>query len=441
MSDLILSQPNTLVQVSDLSSTSQSTMSSSLSTTPSAAAPRSASVVSQLIRPSTSYMQLSSSNTLAQAYIVSDSASSPSDSALAARIASTYSIRAMAAASSGSDTTQSTEVPPITTSSAIASSASDTSNPVALREMPLSSLVSSAIANVNVAADVAVSSSRTQSSTTDTGLTYGATRATSPTISSTGMHHHFMSPWDLQFAGSGHGFSYFVTRSTRGVPGSQPNGSSSVMGNIQPSASPNSHTSLNSYLSSQSHQHAAPISTLPISRSMGSSVSASQAAAYLDIRAANAISSTNTSTSNMRPHFRSKIVYVLSCGHCSGQVCQRGMKAILLADTNIELFSTDSTPYGIQLVNDDYQTRNCLCRIRDVACLGCGNVIGYHVTQPCEPCMDACNNGHFWMFHVTEVNSDERSTGKGAHPLVWSQIPRADKDQVQLNRVFTSVQR
>jgi hypothetical protein len=61
------------------------------------------------------------------------------------------------------------------------------------------------------------------------------------------------------------------------------------------------------------------------------------------------------------------------------------------------LFSTDAPPHGVALVFDDYRTRNCHCRIRDVACLGCGNVIGYHVTQPCEPCMGACNNGHFWM--------------------------------------------
>nr|KAJ3418754.1 Protein fam72a [Polyrhizophydium stewartii] len=96
----------------------------------------------------------------------------------------------------------------------------------------------------------------------------------------------------------------------------------------------------------------------------------------------------------------------------------------------IELFSTDAPPYGVQLVNDDYQTRNCFCRIRDVACLGCGNVIGYHVTQPCEPCMDACNNGHFWMFHVAEVQARERVNGQTTQTLLWSQIPRADKDQI-----------
>lgn len=46
------------------------------------------------------------------------------------------------------------------------------------------------------------------------------------------------------------------------------------------------------------------------------------------------------------------------------------MKAILLADMAVELFSTDIPPSGVSLVNDDYQTRKCHCRIRDVACLG-----------------------------------------------------------------------
>ncbi|KAJ3321034.1 Protein fam72a [Boothiomyces sp. JEL0866] len=101
--------------------------------------------------------------------------------------------------------------------------------------------------------------------------------------------------------------------------------------------------------------------------------------------------------------------------------------------SKVELFSTDSPPYGVQLVNDDYRTRNCFCRIRDVACLGCGNVIGYHVTQPCEPCMDACNNGHFWMFHCTEVTSKDRLNDAGA-VLAWSQIPRADSDTLSTIR-------
>lgn len=36
----------------------------------------------------------------------------------------------------------------------------------------------------------------------------------------------------------------------------------------------------------------------------------------------------------------------------------------------VELFSTDVPPRGVSLVHEDYQTRKCQCRIRDVACLG-----------------------------------------------------------------------
>jgi hypothetical protein len=41
--------------------------------------------------------------------------------------------------------------------------------------------------------------------------------------------------------------------------------------------------------------------------------------------------------------------------------------------------------------------------------------------------MDACNNGHFWMFHCNEVEKKDRLNEKGS-TLVWSQIPRAELD-------------
>lgn len=41
-----------------------------------------------------------------------------------------------------------------------------------------------------------------------------------------------------------------------------------------------------------------------------------------------------------------KPVYKLSCKHCCNVICARGMKAILLADTSIELYSTDTPPRG-----------------------------------------------------------------------------------------------
>ncbi|KAI7888112.1 FAM72 protein-domain-containing protein, partial [Mucor mucedo] len=64
-----------------------------------------------------------------------------------------------------------------------------------------------------------------------------------------------------------------------------------------------------------------------------------------------------------------KPVYKLNCRHCSTTVCARGMKAILLADTTIELYSTDTPSQSIHVLEKDYLTRSCHCRIRDVACL------------------------------------------------------------------------
>jgi hypothetical protein len=49
---------------------------------------------------------------------------------------------------------------------------------------------------------------------------------------------------------------------------------------------------------------------------------------------------------SVHPQFRSKVVCRLNCKYCSKTVCRRGMKAILLADANVELFSTDAPPKG-----------------------------------------------------------------------------------------------
>ncbi|KAI8917930.1 protein FAM72 [Entophlyctis helioformis] len=130
------------------------------------------------------------------------------------------------------------------------------------------------------------------------------------------------------------------------------------------------------------------------------------------------------SAPSIHPQFRSKAVCVLNCRHCSTVICNRGMKAILLGDTRVELFSTDVPPFCVQLVEKDYMTRNCRCRIRDVACLGCGNVIGYHVTQPCERCLDSCNNGHFWMFLSDGVSAKERMDVTGTRQLLWAHLSR-----------------
>lgn len=106
---------------------------------------------------------------------------------------------------------------------------------------------------------------------------------------------------------------------------------------------------------------------------------------------------------------RSKSVFRLNCKYCKACVCDRAMKAILLADTKVELFSTDIPPgTSMCLLPEDRTTHGCLCKIRDSACRTCGNVLGYHVSQPCSSCLSGKNNGHFWMYYSEGVTHTER---------------------------------
>lgn len=117
-----------------------------------------------------------------------------------------------------------------------------------------------------------------------------------------------------------------------------------------------------------------------------------------------------------------KSVYLLHCSYCSKFVCHRGMKATLLANTSIHLYSTDAPPpNSVHLMEEDYCTSSCQCQLRDVGCLGCGNIIGYHVTQPCSSCMSSSNNGHFWMFHSQGVYAQMRVDGL-KRPITWNQL-------------------
>lgn len=56
--------------------------------------------------------------------------------------------------------------------------------------------------------------------------------------------------------------------------------------------------------------------------------------------------SSNNISPSLHPQFRAKAVCRLTCRSCLSDVCMRGMKAILLADSRIELYSTDRPPAG-----------------------------------------------------------------------------------------------
>lgn len=142
---------------------------------------------------------------------------------------------------------------------------------------------------------------------------------------------------------------------------------------------------------------------------------------------------TTSRTRQINNALKTKIVYMLSCAYCKTEVCTRAMRAILLADTKVELYSTDIPPPSLQTLNEDRLTQGCNCRIRDTLCSCCGNVLGYHVSQPCERCLDAKNNGHFWMFYAETITASERrdplcngggvgGVGGGDKPLYWGSL-------------------
>lgn len=77
-----------------------------------------------------------------------------------------------------------------------------------------------------------------------------------------------------------------------------------------------------------------------------------------------------TSRPNNSNALRNKIVYKLNCAYCKNSVCERAMRAILLADTKIELYSTDIPPKSVVTMNEDRMTGGCNCKIRDTVCTG-----------------------------------------------------------------------
>lgn len=138
---------------------------------------------------------------------------------------------------------------------------------------------------------------------------------------------------------------------------------------------------------------------------------------------------------------RNKIVYMLECSACRTTLCVRAMRAILLADTKVELYSTDIPPPPVYTCQQDQLTTGCHCRVRETACGHCGQFVGYQVSQPCESCLGARNNGHFWMFTSESVRAYERpDPATPGRPLYWAALtPMAEAGPVQSGSPFSSL--
>ncbi|KAI4884830.1 hypothetical protein NFI96_021014, partial [Prochilodus magdalenae] len=83
-------------------------------------------------------------------------------------------------------------------------------------------------------------------------------------------------------------------------------------------------------------------------------------------------------------------------------------------------------PWSVDFVAGCYSTESCKCKLRDIACLKCGNVVGYHVVAPCKPCLLSCNNGHFWMFNSEAVSTINRLDASGQNLLLWGDLPELE---------------
>ncbi|XP_066482001.1 protein FAM72A isoform X1 [Tiliqua scincoides] len=126
--------------------------------------------------------------------------------------------------------------------------------------------------------------------------------------------------------------------------------------------------------------------------------------------------------------FADRCVSVLCCRFCQQVLSSRGMKAVLLADTETDLYSTDIPPTStVDFIGNCYFTEICLCKLKNIACLKCGNVVGYHVIAPCKTCLLSCNNGHFWMFHSQAVFGINRLDSSGANLLLWGNLPDSEE--------------
>uniref|UniRef100_A0A8D0W470 Family with sequence similarity 72 member A n=2 Tax=Sus scrofa TaxID=9823 RepID=A0A8D0W470_PIG len=86
-----------------------------------------------------------------------------------------------------------------------------------------------------------------------------------------------------------------------------------------------------------------------------------------------------------------------------------------------------SPEYAVDFIGRCYFTEICKCKLKDIACLKCGNIVGYHVIVPCCSCLLSCNNGHFWIFHSQAVYGINRLDSTGVNFLLWGNLPEIEE--------------
>ncbi|KAJ2078461.1 hypothetical protein H4R24_004462 [Coemansia sp. RSA 988] len=133
------------------------------------------------------------------------------------------------------------------------------------------------------------------------------------------------------------------------------------------------------------------------------------------------------------------------------------MEAVVMARPAIRCFSTDLPPLGCDVIyqpvaptiadmimNSGCNTCSslthharrfdlapsgpCDCHVQDIACLGCGNVVGYYIHRPCFRCLaqrlriKQRGFQHLWTFYHENVTAIPRENDLG-EPVGWEELP------------------
>ncbi|PVU84497.1 hypothetical protein BB560_007337 [Smittium megazygosporum] len=149
-------------------------------------------------------------------------------------------------------------------------------------------------------------------------------------------------------------------------------------------------------------------------------------------------------------------VWELICKHCNAHWSSRGMEAVVMARPAIRCFSTDLPPLNCDVVYQNapkaydgifgsqfqdisrslfFHSRRfdlvpggpCDCHVQDLACLGCGNVVGYYIHRPCFRCLaqrfriKQRGYQHLWTFYQENVNPKVRKNSN-SDPVGWEDL-------------------
>ncbi|KAJ2779829.1 hypothetical protein H4R18_003790 [Coemansia javaensis] len=171
-------------------------------------------------------------------------------------------------------------------------------------------------------------------------------------------------------------------------------------------------------------------------------------------------SSTSSSSSSSAGSQRTEsfqAVWRLHCKHCHVLWSSRGMEAVVMARPAIRCYSTDLPPLGCDVVHQQvapalaelimgagcttcssltHHARRfdlapsgpCDCHVQDIACLGCGNLVGYYIHRPCFRCLaqrlriKQRGFQHLWTFYQDNVLAVQRENDTG-DPVGWEELP------------------